>query len=58
MCNHRGKKPKNIHCCDISLRNELAVGHETGDISIWKLDLDAKVFELLQILKIDSNIVK
>lgn len=37
----RGKKPKmQIYCCDISIRNELAIGHETGDVSLWKLDLE------------------
>ena len=56
--NYRGKKPKLIHCCDISLRNELAVGHEQGDISLWKLDFEQKAFHLLTVLRVDTVLIK
>ena len=54
----RNKKPKMILCCDISIRNELAIGHESGDISLWKLDITGYGYNFLALLNIDSMPIK
>ena len=54
----RGKKPKMILCCDISIRNELAIGHESGDVSLWKLDLIKHSYHFLALINIDNLPIK
>ena len=52
------KKPKTILCCDISIRNELAIGHESGDVSLWKLDIVAHSYHFLALINVDSIPIK
>ena len=55
----RGKKPKLlILCCDISLRNELAIGHETGDVTLWKIDVINERCTFLAIVNLDYCAIK
>lgn len=52
------KKPKIILCCDISIRNELAIGHENGEVSLWKLDVIAHSYQFLALINVDVIEVK
>lgn len=55
----RGKKPKlYIYCCDINFRNEMALGHETGHVSLWRLDLKSKRCQFIVILAIDDQPIR